>query len=444
MQSANTEAQTWEIPSFKMSQLTRRVEVLNRRVRRTGGPGLDVVALGEVRRTHTDDVSGAPVVELWTTVAIVGDVPRVDGHQFLARVEHHSDVGNIVTVAPGAPASLVPSDARTAPPVCDHCKAARQRKDTFFLLSPSGEIVRVGRNCLADFLRSGDPEVALRMWSLLGSIRSMLNAASEEGYGQTAARGLETVGFLACTVSAIRHCGWISKAAARDNDKTATSDTARWIAGRAPEGRGREEWDRMRPTEADYEEAGEVVAWIEAMDPAALNDYLHNLRVAVSLGYVERRHEGIVASGVSARRRDLERAAERASAEAANQGRPSEHVGVVGKRYDFPGLRVMASRPTGSSFGPSVLVTLQDSDGNVLKTFLNVSESPFSAGDIVRGKGTVKDHGAYQGRKETLLCRTKFEKDPVATSPSPSPGFSKKDLPPSDEPPEFEDSSIPF
>ncbi len=329
---------------------------------------------------------------------MTGEVPRVDGWEFVARVEH-LPAGNVVSVAPGTSLEL-PDSFRRAEPVCVHCAARRARKDTF-VLHKDGDLRQVGRNCLADFLRSGDPEVALRIWSVYSSVRSLLNEAQERGYGPADPRGFETVYFLACTVAAIRENGWRSKKAAAEYSLPPTADIASFIASNKPKGR--------TPVAEDFEEAGEVVAWVEGLEigPDSNNDYLSNLRAAVLVGCVERRHEGIVASGVAARRRELEKAAELAANAAREAERPSSHVGVVDKRYDFRGLTVRSARTISNDWGTSLMLLLEDQEGNDLKAF--VRDASFEVGDVLGGKATVKSHEEFKGRKVTTLTRPKLE-----------------------------------
>jgi hypothetical protein len=417
---------SWSIPSFRVEELKRRVEVLNRRVTRTGGQGLSLKVVSELRRAGTTSVQEE--MERWSEIVVAGDVPRVDGWQFVARVEHH-ETGNIVSVAPGSLVDL-PSTLRLAGASCSHCQAARNRKDTFVLYK-DGEMRQVGRNCLADFLRSGDPEVALRVWSVYASMRSLLNEAAERGYGPSDPRGFSTVYFLACTVAAIREGGWISKAVASQVGRTPTADIASFIASSKPKGR--------TPVAEDFAEAGEVAAWIEDLAGREdLNDYLSNLRAAVAVGCVERRHEGIVASGVAAYRRDLEKAAELAANAAREAVRPSSHVGQVDKRYDFRGLVVRSARTVTNDWGSSLMLLLEDQDGNDLKCFLRGVS--FEVGDVLGGKATVKGHSEFKGRKVTDLTRCKLETGlPVqGTLPVPKVSAAPKSAP------EFTDDQIPF
>ncbi len=412
----------WRIPSFRVEELKRRVDVLNRRVVRTGGAGLTLEVTGE-------SVSGAgESLERWSDVVVTGDVPMIAGWRFVARVEHH-EAGNIVSCAPGSLVEL-PNSHRLAEASCSHCSARRNRKDTFVLYK-DGDVRQVGRNCLADFLRSGDPEVALRVWSLLASVRSLLNEAAERGYGPSDPRGFSTVYFLACTVAAIREAGWVSKASSMETGRTPTAQTASMIATQKLKGR--------TPVAEDFAEAGEVAAWIEDLAGREdLNDYLSNLRAAVAIGCVERRHEGIVASGVSAYRRELEKAAEAARDAAREAASPSSHVGVVDKRYDFRGLTIRWARQVHNDWGTSLMLMLEDQAGNDLKCFLR-GEDDFAVGDVLGGKATVKSHEEYHGRKVTVLTRCKLVKGlpvqgvlPIPTvtaAPKSAPSFTDDQLP---------------
>lgn len=404
---------TWIVPSNSIGTLQHRIDVLNRRVQKTGNGGLSFTILQEVLEDVTeDDVS---FVRPWTILQVSGAVPVISGWQFVARVEHHGELGNVISVAPDAQSSDLPKDLRTADATCDHCKSVRNRKDTFVLRNTEdGSFRRVGRNCLADFLRNTEIKSLLGIWSLISSVRSLLIEASEScGSGPDV---FSTVGFLAATSSAIRKAGWVSKQKSRETGASPTANLAAFIAGRPPEsGTALVEWKALRPTEVDFEEAGEIVSWVETISSEGeLNDYLLNLKTAILLGYVGERHEGIVASGVASYRRhleDLKKAAE------ASKKPPSKHLGTKAERLVFKALEICKTREIDGPFGLSTLVLFEDVDGNDLKAFIK-GMVPFVAGDFVKGKGTVKEHEVYEGRAVTMLTRCKFEKTdaPIETS----------------------------
>lgn len=407
---------TYKILASKLPELRHRIEILNRRVRKTGGSGLSLEVDREENETVASDdpddigLPGGKRVRRVAFVRIDGEVPKLAGWAFVARVEHHDELGNIVSKAPRAEGIELPDYFRTAGATCDHCQTNRRRNDTFVLQDGTGAFCRVGRNCLQDFLRGTDPGAALKIWALLDAIRGMLGLASEEYEDGCGGSGeLSTTWFLACTASAIRHHGWTSKKAAQEDHtgrKQPTAEHAAFLAGPPPNGRSRQLWTDERPTDADIEEAGEIVAWAATLaDRAETSDYLQNLRVAVSLGYVSGRHMGIVASAVAAYRREIDRALEQAKRAAAG---PGEYFGEVKKRYTFDRLTVTFVRYCESAYGVTTLLGLEDAAGHAFKWFASGSHD-YKAGQTVTGKGTVKSHGAYQGRNETVLSRCAFE-----------------------------------
>lgn len=396
---------TWIIPSSSIQTLQHRIDVLNRRVQKTGNGGLSLTILQEVLEDVMED--GVSFVRPWTILQVSGAVPVISGWQFVARVEHHGELGNIISVAPDAPSGSLPKDVRTADATCDHCKSVRNRKDTFVLRNvESGDFCRVGRNCLVDFLRNTEIKSLLGIWSLISSVRSLLIEASEScGSGPEV---FSTIGFLAATSSAIRKAGWVSKQKSRETGVSPTASLAAFIAGHPPKhGVALAEWKALRPTEADFEEAGEIVSWVETISSEGeLNDYLLNLKTAILLGYVGERHEGIVASGVTSYRRHLEELKRMSEL----SGRPpSKHLGTKTERLIFKALKICRTREINNAFGLSTLVLFEDESGNDLKAFIKGSV-PFVAGDFVKGKGTVKEHETYEGRAVTVLIRCKFEK----------------------------------
>lgn len=409
---------TWKIAAHRMPELRRRVEVLNRRVQKTGGEGLTLETVERVEEEHQHPETKATLKELWEIVKIGGQVPVIDGWTFVARIEHHDELGNIVSVAPAFREDEGLFDGFGRDPhkcdnSCDHCKARRNRKDTF-VVSKDGEYLQVGRTCLKDFLRGTDPAQVLSLWSLIASVESLLGSAAGEGYGL--AQHFGTLDFLAASAAAIRHFGWVSKSASRASGDalTPTANHAGNILS-PPKGHAAD-WVQYRPTDEDYEEAGAVVEWTqEVSGRGELNDYLSNLVVAVALGYVEPKHEGIVASGVMAYRRELEKA-EREKSRARGTGRESNWVGSVGDRMDLSGLRVIFTLPLSTSF----LVKFEDRDGNILTWFATHSAG-IKEGDVMKGKATIKAHDKYKGDRQTIINRCKLEADPEPWEPNETP-----------------------
>lgn len=387
---------TFGIPSYAMGELEHKVKLLNRRaVKLGGGLGIQVVGKDNVKVTGEGGVARVIPVAI---IRITGSVPVVAGFTFIARLEHHTG-GNIISKAPGYEGDL-PEQYRCSEANCDHCKTFRKRNDTFVLRNEKGEFVQVGRTCLQDYMRGEDPSKALKLFSLLSSLFGYIAGGEGGVFGFGGAAGfVSTTHFLACTVAAIRAWGWVSKKTAMETGARCTAVDADFLAGPCPKvGDSVQTWTENRPTDADIEEATDIVEWAgELGNRDNLSDYLHNLRIACSVGYVENKLMGIVASAVVARRYELEKTAAKAAKPA------SAHVGTVGERLTL-NLTVTHVRYIESPYGMKTLVGLVDESGSKL-VWWATNNPDFKAGEKITCKATVKKHDTYNGENQTVLTR---------------------------------------
>ena len=394
---------TFAFRANRMAELVGKVETMNKRARRTGTAALTI----ELVTTETYDMGEGRVLAV-AVVRIAGPVPRISDHAFLARVEHHGELGNIVTRAPDQTTAELPESLRTADAsVCDHCHTKRGRKDTFVLRAPDGSLKRIGRNCLADYLRTSTVSDALRLWTLIANIEDLLgDADADDSYGGGGGfSGYSMVHFLACVCRCISALGWVSAKEARecyDGSKQTTSSRAMWACGSKPDGRSAADWTALQPNAENVAEGEAVIAW-GAQLAAGSSDYLNNLRVALQLGYVEGRNAGLVASAVVSRRKELEIAIERAKRATKPAG---AHVGVVKARLQLE-LTVTRVRYSSGDWGVTTIVAMEDAQGNEFTWFAS-GELEYRVGDKLTGKGTVKKHGDFKGQPQTILTRCSF------------------------------------
>jgi hypothetical protein len=378
---------SFNIPSDRLADLQDRVAKMNRRARRTDVGGLSLVVVANLLRP----AQGGRVQPI-TIVRVDGVVPMVNGYTFIARIEHTQE-GNVISKAPRHADVELPNYFRSAAPTCDHCNTNRRRNDTFVLSNAQGEYRRVGRNCLADFVRSDDVGDAVRMYDLLGKVESLLEGGDDDYMGGFGGGRdyMSTLDFLGKVVAAIRLWGWCAR---KDEDLAFGKVSTATLALS----------DRLgKPTEADEDKAEDVYDWAQSLaDRENVGDYIHNLRTACALGYVSSRHQGIVASAVVAYDREL------ADKEAAKRTANSNHVGQVGQRLNLS-LTVTRSYPKETMYGVTTILTMCDKDGNVFKWFASGYQD-YKVGDKVQGKGTVKLHGEWQGVKETTVTRCKLDK----------------------------------
>jgi hypothetical protein len=248
------------------------------------------------------------------------------------------------------------------------------------------------------------------MWSLLQTFMASMSADEGSEVSGRVKLYYPTTEFLSFVVSTIRVEGWMSKKTAYELDKIplATVNRVHWYMENKPKRYPDEtaDWLKGQPTEDDIAEVAEVIEWVHSLSERTdLSEYLLNLRTACSAGYVEPRNMGIVASAVQAYRREVERELElkRLATRPA-----SHHVGTVGKRQVW-NLMVTRVSYSESMYGTKTILGLVDAHGNDFVWFATGSLD-FSAGDKVTGKGTVKEHGDYRGRAQTVLTRCAFEK----------------------------------
>ncbi|MFY0531511.1 hypothetical protein [Nannocystis pusilla] len=129
--------------------------------------------------------------------------------------------GNIVRSAPGR---AVPALYWHAEPDCDHCKLPRRRKETVIIENAAGDLLQVGRSCLAEYTGSSDAEASIRaflnwqeFWAhVRGASEGALDVGVEdedEGAGGTVRvpAALSLADFLAWVIGCVRREGFVTK-----------------------------------------------------------------------------------------------------------------------------------------------------------------------------------------------------------------------------------------
>jgi hypothetical protein len=410
--STNTAAETYNVLSHRFNEVEKKVERFARKAAKLGLPDVSVEVVGEELVEETDGLGRKTGrVLVFKVIQVHGEAPVVAGHTFVARVEH-TPAGNIISKAPGVVDVAVPAEIRDGAPTCDHCKTNRRRNDTFVLREDAtGAFIRVGRNCLADFLRTADAAEALRLWSFLSDLAVMSRDMDEptSGFG-SGHFDLSLTHFVACALKSVDLDGWVSrKAAYNDESVTSTATSAAFAANPRPNDRySGPEWDKAQPSEDHFAEAKLAAEWAKNLDGSS--DYEHNLKVVCSLSYVGTKNLGVAASVVMAFRRFRERelAQELEAKRAASK--PSGHFGAVGSRY-FRQLTIARVNSWNNDYGTTVLYTMEDAEGTAFKWFSSggsdhpTKDRSLDVGDELFFTFGIKGHGEYKGRKETTVTR---------------------------------------
>lgn len=218
-----------------------QIEKANKRSSRYGLPAIQIQELGEefvdVRERAAgelffgDYLSRALPAKKIRKIKFKLTVPdlRMDGGwEFIGRVDHE-DIGNLIVSVPGTEheVDLHKLFGHSEPSYCDHCNTTRRRTSTFVVKNAQGQIKRVGRQCLRDYLPGGDAAVSkvvayaqylsdiaerLRIWE------SQSGGGDEDyegmGGGSRSVEHFNAEGIIGLTIAIVKTMGYMSKSQA--------------------------------------------------------------------------------------------------------------------------------------------------------------------------------------------------------------------------------------
>lgn len=391
---------------FAFEEISKKMKRLSRKATKRGGTPatLDIVAeeLVDLLDAGTKEPFEPRRLVKVLRVKAGGQLFKMNGYELVCSLEH-TIAGNLIRKAPGHEDDDV-SAYREVPANCDHCKTRRSRNDTYVLKDEQGKLMQVGRNCLADFLRSEDVATILNG----REVQELLHGADigESSFDDDAFGGGSGGRFMfnlrqvvALAYREVHKHGY-RKA---DSEHGTTKGAVMFALERCPrDSRDRMAWEEAQATDADYEGADKVIEYVEAMEGES--DYVHNLRVAFKLGAVDYRSMGLVVSAAGSYFRHLGIQAER-------KRKLNEHFGEAKARYTLD-LTLVRESGYATDFGWKTILIFEDAEGRnfVWKT---LSPPNIEIGDKVVGKGTIKEHTEYKDRKQTQLSRCKFEVVPA-------------------------------
>lgn len=314
--------------------------------------------------------------------------------------------------------------------MCDYCGHKRARTKIVVVTSPkTGERKQVGTNCLQLFL-GVKPE---GLWALTEDFEADELAVDDDELYSFRSPDATVVGgndVLALTLRAVEDNGgvFISRGRATMKDK-ATADV---VLERMPQ------FTTMKLTLSDVERAeiDGLLAWVDGMDSAKVSNYERNLQQALAKDengrrLVARKHVPLVASAISAFRRNQQREAERALQqkleEERNAGKKQAYLAAPGEKLkgrDVHATILSTRLGHDYGYGAPLHVTMLDDDGHVIYWKCSgvlgdsietpggrfVNWNPDDGTRVVIASGTVKDNRVsdYNGDWETVLTRAKL------------------------------------
>lgn len=261
------EAEEKELPEeFQVSErgyefLKERIAELNKKAAKYKVPPIEIVVVKEemVKAIHPDlkkmQMSQPIIIPLdkgllqdpnsWVlvkryTLTLKGEPPHVEGYEFIARLEHTPE-GNFIYTNPKSSVPNLPPEFKSMNQHCDVCKTNRDRHDTFVIRMEKedpvrfpdkkvGDLLVVGRNCLARFL-PGLTAAGLIAWTnmieaSLDDVQEAGEMGDDDGYGGMGGKHYEhPEHLLKYLVATYLHMGkYISRKQAQQNIASAGID----------------------------------------------------------------------------------------------------------------------------------------------------------------------------------------------------------------------------
>lgn len=400
VENQSVDPSTYTFPAWKLDKALASIKTANRRAERAGITARITYDVETFTKTHTDPNTGIESVVGMVTLALHRPVVKHEGWEFVGTLTWDAEAGLVTRIVPGATLIARPQERR-----CDVCETNRHRKDTYVVQyvdahTGARDQVQVGKNCLARFM--GIRPAGL--WMLEFDLDADTFSSDEaDWYGPREEERYVSEQVLALGLAAAEAYGWVSQAKASTSSATSTADVVAFVLF----GRPRTDEDRRRIDDlllrgAEIRATGDARALLdEARSLDGDTDYAIDLRAVAAPDSVTSRNMRLLLSSIATRQNRQQREA-RAAASA-----DSRHIGAKKERLRDVRVVVDAVIYTDSDYGVRTLVLMRDDEGNVIKWRASGSKE-FETGQAYLMTGTVKDHGEYQGVKQTVVSRVQL------------------------------------
>ena len=340
-------------------------------------------------------------------VVEVGGVAKVNDWEFVATIQH-KDNGNIIRQFKTD--IEIPDKYRYTDSVCEHCNTKRMRRDTYLVYNEiTKEFKQVGKTCLNDFTNGLSAEQVAQYISWFDEV---IEGQAVSQYG-TMYYPVEIV--LLHSIETIKHFGFISRAMAMEDERTIRTTTSRVIDFMFP---NRDRTNRIKQmmedinynsdSEENKAELQKILEWLNAVEDNS--QYIHNLKITVKDGYCEPRDFGLLCSLPSAYFKAFEREQDRLlreqkKAERMEKNAHKKHFGTIGARVDIDISDAECITSFETEYGTMRIYRFETTGGEVL--IWKTSNFIDDIDKVAKIKATIKNHGEYNGEKQTEINRVK-------------------------------------
>lgn len=323
---------------------------------------------------------------VWVTLKYAR--PILNGWQLLAvydwEVTEDGTRTCYVSSVPGA--YLLPDQHECEDGRCDHCNTKRIRNKSMLITKNYMDFKVVGSTCIKDFLGHATPNSFIDCYNFEMEVERLTDS-SYAGGASVAMIPVKVV--LQLSAAFVAEYGYV-----KANEFNATADLVRQQIFPSVHTK------LITPCDMDINTAKMTAEWIMAQDSAS--DYISNIQKAITAGAISHKRIGVVVSAVYAYQKHLERIAADAGPIC------NEYLGEVKSRLKGLTATVTRVRHTEGFYGITTIVTLKTPMGHTLTWFASGSID-VNANDVWKFDGTVKDHKEYNGTRQTVLSRVKYQ-----------------------------------
>ncbi|ADQ52944.1 hypothetical protein CL89_gp253 [Aeromonas phage PX29] len=323
-------------------------------------------------------------------IEITGEAPKMPGGwTFVAKINHEENLTYGVREISQKYRNV--SELKCS---CDHCNTNRYRANTF-IITDDEKFMQVGGSCLKHYMGHVNPS------SMIAFFEEMKDLDNEESYGSTIHRiaYTELDKVICAAVTAIKRFGYV-KAEHGSEDNVPTRCVVDNILN-SP---------KSVITMEDIKEFESHVIpcsqFMMNMKPFGDGSYSENVKQIAKNGHVSSKAMGYAVSAVACYLRDLDKENERKIKEKVGQN--SNHIGNVAERLRGLQLTVIGTKAFETMYGTTTIVNMIDTSGNIFVWFAS-GYREFDKNEEIQIAGTVKEHREYNGTKQTVLTRCKFE-----------------------------------
>lgn len=404
----------FKVPEERTGYFLEKFAEFQKRASKVGAPALQLVSRGSFKE-NVNSTSLKRTVYLYGVETV--SVLKLNGWMLLGVITYLPESG--LPIIRPVPGQEVPVEYRTPDRTCAHCHTDRNRNETFVVRHDDGRTMRVGRNCLRDFLGAA-PESVLRMAEFLVDLDSMSGDDYDSGPRVPEVYSIDFLMPITARVIAVE--GYRSKQAAERYAEISGGDATllttasmvgeyisalnNWLP-KFPVDRNKETLAHFGPvTEADVEQATRVVEFAKTI--SGNSDYAYNLRTVSAASVITLRNLNLLVSAFGVWKRQQETMV--SSSETKVQ--VSQFLGTVKGKLTVT-AKVTKTMTFDGYYGTTTMILFKTAEGNVLKwTASGSRESEFEVGRTYTVTATVKEHAVYNDIKQTVITRAKVA--PVA------------------------------